>query len=80
MEAWDANARILAPLFCALREPMPREWRAAGEFGDPSWLRTYLEEQAVARDAPLDDEVYARRKLEAAATSDLASRAVHHTG
>ena len=79
MEAWDANARILAPLFCALREPMLREWRAAGEFGDPSWLRTYLEEQATANGALPDDEVWARRKLEAAATSELASRAVHYT-
>lgn len=78
MEAWDANARILAPLFCAIREPMSREWRAAGEFGDPSWLRTYLEEQAACRGAPQDDEVWARRKIEAAASSDLASRAAHH--
>jgi hypothetical protein len=77
MEAWDSNTRILAPLFCAISEPQTREWRACGEFGDPSWLRTYLEEQAVARGTPQDDEVWARRKLEAAAASDLASRAVH---
>jgi len=79
MEAWDANARILAPLFCRLSAPLSKEWRAAGEFGDPSWLRTYLDERATALQKPGEDEVWARRKLELASGSEVAVRAACHT-
>ena len=78
MEAWDANARILAPLFCKLSPPLSKEWRAAGEFGDPSWLRTYLDERATSDQKLSEDEGWARRKLEAAAGSEVAARAVGH--
>lgn len=75
MEAWDANARILAPLFCHISEPMPKDWRAAGEFGDPSWLRAWLDERAIDDQKPHADEVWARRRLEHAAGSRAAMRA-----
>lgn len=79
MDAWDANARILAPLFCKISVPRSKEWRATGEFGDPSWLRAYLEERAVSDKKPSEDEAWARRRLELAASSALASRAACHT-
>lgn len=77
MEAWDANARLIAPLCCAISPPQPKDWRAQGEYGDPEWLRKFLHDQQVELSKPHSDEVWARRKLEKAASSALAEAAVH---
>ena len=78
VEAWDANAIIQAPLYAALDGPRSREWRSAGEFGDASWLRTYTQEQADEQHRIADEERWAMRKMEEAASSKLAEAVVHH--
>ena len=76
-EAWDANVRALMPLCVRLRDPLPKEQRDAGEFGEPSWSREAIE-QHTERVAHLvhPDERWARQQLERAADSML-SYAAH---
>ena len=75
-DAWDANALLQAPLYCAIRAPLPKERRSDGEFGDPSWLRDYLHRQEAEQRINHADERLARRKLEGAAASALARDAI----
>ena len=74
--AWDANVRVLMPLCVRLCEPMPKEWRDAGEFGDPSWMRESI---AQERDRLVHiahpNERWARRQLERAANSTMSYQA-----
>jgi hypothetical protein len=75
-KAWDANVRVLMPLCVRLCEPMPKEWRDAGEFGDPSWVRERI---AQERDRLVHivhpNERWARQQLESAANSTLSYQA-----
>ena len=76
-EAWDANAKLLSGLFCAIGAPMSKEWRGRGEFGDASWLRSELTRlsQEGEGGAVHYDEAQAKRKIEEASASALARRA-----
>jgi hypothetical protein len=76
VEAWDANSLLVAPLCCAIEPPASREWRSMGEFGDPSWLRSYLEKQHQQQRYLHADEAISRRKLEDASGSMLTDRAL----
>lgn len=70
--AWDANVRVLMPLYVQLSEPRPKEWREAGGFGEPSWVRAYIaQEQERMAHVVHADERWARRRLEQAASSSL---------
>ena len=75
IEAWDLNAKLQAPLYCAIAPPASKEWRIAGEFGDPSWVRNYLEQEASEQHRTHADEAQSRRRFEAAGSSGLAVRA-----
>ena len=55
---------------------MAKAWRTSGEFGDPSWLRKYLQEQQEDQMMTHADESVSRRRMECAASSALASRAI----
>lgn len=73
-EAWDANARLQAPLYCAISPPLARDQRSVGEFGDPSFWRMHIEEHAQNTGSSAHtDELWARRKLERAASSPAAA-------
>ena len=74
IEAWDANAKLIAGLVCGVDVPMPKEWRSRGEFGDASWLRQYLSDQAAEHHGGHVhyDETHAKRKLEDGSMSALA--------
>jgi len=76
IEAWDRNAKLQAPLYCAIAPPMPRDWRQAGEFGDPSWIRNHLEKEATEQRRTHAEESLSRRRLENAGSSGLARRAM----
>ena len=76
MEAWDRNAILQAPLYCAVLPPASREWRSNGQFGDPSWLRSYLNMQQQEQQLVHADETTARSRLEAASNSKLAADAL----
>jgi len=77
IEAWDANAIIQSPLYCSSGPPMPKAWRNLGEFGSPDWLRKYMRDQVNGKHMHATEELWAQRKLEKAASSALAERAVH---
>ena len=71
--AWDKNAKLLTPLFTAVREPLPRERRLRGEVG-----ATFAKQQSATvrrRDEfrSADAEVEAKRALEAAASSRVSA-------
>jgi hypothetical protein len=74
-EAWDANAKLISGLICGIEQPMSKEWRSRGEFGDASWLRDYLQRQHAEQHKTHWDETHAKRKIEEAAGSGLARRA-----
>ncbi len=71
-DAWDSNAKLTAGLMCSIAPPLSKEWRSRGEFGDASWLRQYLNQQAAEQHIVHYDESQAKRKLEEASCSALA--------
>ena len=76
MTAWDLNARLQAPLYCAINAPMSKDWRQAGEFGCPSWTREQLERESAEQNRKHIEESVSRRRLEEAGSSGLAERAI----
>ena len=69
-EAWDANTRLLTPLFCHVSPPRDAGVRDRGEHGVPQANRERCYEQA---DNPLesDMEMHARMLMRTAASNTL---------
>ena len=71
--AWDANVHYLAPVFGAVRAPLPRERRLRGVHGVAWQLQQEATEQKLEQQKLADDEVVARKAFAAAACSGVAT-------
>lgn len=69
--AWDANALLQTPLFCAIDPPMNEEWRDAGEYGVSDAYRSSTERWESERKFKHPGEIQATRFLQRAVGSKL---------
>jgi hypothetical protein len=66
-EAWDANTALLSPLIKRVQEPLSKERRSRGEWGDAAWLNVFLATEFEDKQIKHDVELCARNQLESAA-------------